>query len=324
MVTHDALIGHTGFVGSTLCRQHGFAAMFNSASIGRAAGQAFATAVCAAAPGSMFEANRLPERDAMRIEALIASLDRIEAERFVLISTIAVLDRFDGGADEATAAFQQDLAYGRNRRRLEVFCAQRFARCLIVRLPALFGPGLRKNFVFDLLNPVPAMLPAARVGELAADLPTALGGELAALYAPDPDLDLMVLDRAALDRSPSRSALDAAVTGLGAAASGFTAPGSTFQYYAVERLWQDIAAALAAELDVVHLAPEPLRAGAIFRALTGQPMPANAARVHHEDMRTRHAALFGGAPPYIASAQATLAGLVRFGAAHGPIAAGAQ
>lgn len=324
VVRDDALIGHTGFVGSTLRRQHGFSATFNSASIAKAAGQAFATAVCAAAPGSMFEANRLPERDALRIDALIASLEPIEAERFVLISTIAVLDRFDGGADEAATAFQQDLPYGRNRRRLETFCAQRFARCLIVRLPALYGPGLRKNFVFDLLNPVPAMLPAARVGDLVAALPPSLGGELAALYAPDPDLGLMVLDRAALDRSPARSALDAAVTSLGAAASGFTAPGSTFQYYAVDRLWQDIAVALAADLDVVHLAPEPLRAGAIYHALTGQPMPANAARVHHEDMRTRHAALFGGAPPYTASAEAALAGLVQFAAAHGPIAAGAQ
>lgn len=313
----DALIGHTGFVGSSLRGQHGFAAGYTSATIAAAAGQDFATVVCAAAPGSMFEANRLPQRDAERIDALIAGLDRIRADRFVLISTIAVLARFDSGADEGTREFQQDLAYGRNRRRLEQFCASRFDHCLIVRLPALFGPGLRKNFLFDLLNPVPAMLPAARLDELAGALPSPLGQALARLYARDAELGLMVLDRDALDRSGKRPALDEALAALGASACGFTAPGSTFQYYPVERLWADIGTALAAGLDAVHLAPEPLSAAAIHLRLTGRAMPANAAKLHHEDMRTRHAPLFGAAAPYIGGAGATLDVIERFARAHG-------
>jgi len=144
------LIGNTGFVGGALLRQARFDACFNSANIAAIEGQAFGTLVCAAAPGSMVEANRAPEWDKAQINALIARLDRVEAERFVLISSIAVLADFAGRDVEGTAAYQQELAYGRNRRMLETFVERRFPASLIIRLPALFGAGLRKDFLFDL------------------------------------------------------------------------------------------------------------------------------------------------------------------------------
>ncbi|SHN55994.1 hypothetical protein [Erythrobacter sanguineus] len=127
------LIGHSGFVGGALLRQARFAACFNSATIAAIEGQSFGTLVCAAAPGSMFEANRAPTRDAAQIDALIARLSGVRAERFVLISSIAVLADFAGGDDEATQAFQQTLAYGRHRRALEAFVERHFANSLIIR-----------------------------------------------------------------------------------------------------------------------------------------------------------------------------------------------
>ena len=96
----DALIGYTGFVGSTLARQARFGARFNRANMHESAGAPFATAVCAAAPGSMFEANTAPDQDRAAIHALIDQLSRIKADRFVLISSIAVLSDFAGGVDE--------------------------------------------------------------------------------------------------------------------------------------------------------------------------------------------------------------------------------
>ncbi|NQX94860.1 MAG: hypothetical protein HRT64_08085, partial [Erythrobacter sp.] len=111
-----ALIGHTGFVGSTLARQADFAGRFNSANIDESAGAHFDTVVCAAAPGSMLEANTAPEADRAKIHALIDQLSQIKAERFILISSIAVLADFAGGNDESTDAFQTELAYGRHRR----------------------------------------------------------------------------------------------------------------------------------------------------------------------------------------------------------------
>ena len=306
------LIGHTGFVGGALLRQTGFDACYNSANIAAIEGLAFGTLVCAAAPGSMLEANRAPDRDAAQIDALIAQLATIRAERFVLISSIAVLADFAGGDDEGTEAFQQEFAYGRHRRALEAFVEDHFASSLIIRLPALFGRGLRKNFLFDLMNPVPSLLNEAKRDALMTALDPALAAWAASLYGPDAVTGLLKLDRAALNADRRRAALEDAVTALGASATQFHHPDTTYQYYPIDRLWQDIGIALDAGLSHLHLAAAPLTAAAIHARLIGRAMPETPARLHREDMRTRHAGLWGADGPYQFSAAATLDHLAAF------------
>ena len=307
----DAVIGNTGFVGGHLCRQHQFEAKFNSRNINDAALKDFHTVVCAAAPGSMFEANRFPDRDRERMRGLIAQLGRIRAQRFVLVSSIAVLDDFAGGYDESTTAFQADLAYGRHRRQLEVFCEEHFADCLIIRLPALFGDGLKKNFLFDILNPMPTMLSEEGYQGLVQGLSPALRDTVPAVYTWNSDLAMHVVDRMALERSGHRAALDIAVVDARLSAIQFTNPDSRFQYYDIARLWSDIGRCKHAGLNVVHLAPEPLNAGDVYRAITQRPMPASKARVHCEDMRTRHGALWGRDDGYIEEATSVLPRIVQ-------------
>ena len=309
----DALIGHSGFVGGFLDGQHRFAARFNSRSIGEAIGQSFDTLVCAAAPGSMFEANRFPESDRQRIDELMGQLADIRARRVILISTIATLAGF-AAEDERSGQFEQDIAYGRHRHELELFVQSRFPDHLIVRLPALFGPGLKKNFLFDILNPVPSMLVDGRLADLRAALDPRLAGWVGDLYSWREEWGLHVLDRQALDRSGRREELDAAVTAAGFSAVGFTHPQSRFQYYDMRRLWSDIGTGLAAGLRLLHLAPQPVAAADIFHAVTGGTMPDNSARVHAEDMRTGHAALWNRTGPYIADAPEILADIANFAA----------
>jgi hypothetical protein len=312
----DGLIGHTGFVGSNLVRQHRFGGLFNSANVGELAGAAFDTLVCAAAPGSMFEANRFPERDGERISALIDQLDAIgSARRFVLISTVAVLAGF-AAESEDQAQFESTTPYGVNRRRLEVFVAEHFPGALIVRLPALFGPGLKKNFLFDLLNPMPSMVPPAGLEQLATAVGAGLAPVLHGLYPLDAALGMHVVDRAALDRSPDRAALEAAVNAAGLSALRFTHLESRFQFYDMRALWRDIEMGLENGLEVLHLAPPPLSAGEIHLAVTGEAMPDAGARPHREDMRTRHAALWGQPGPYIAAPDQVLVKLRAFVAAE--------
>ncbi len=148
----DALIGYTGFVGSTLLAQHPFDEQFRSHNAGDMEGRHFRIVICAGAPGQKWLANRDPAADRGSIERLMRNLSRILCDRFVLISTVDVFTS-PLGVDERSAIDDNGLAaYGRHRRLLEEFAIGRFARCMIVRLPGLVGAGLRKNVIFDLHN----------------------------------------------------------------------------------------------------------------------------------------------------------------------------
>lgn len=147
-----ALIGFTGFVGSSLLRQAPFESLFRSTNISNIKGQSYDTVVCAGAPAQKWIANRDPEADRQKIDDLIAHLKTIQCKTFILISTVDVF-KSPIGVDEDTDVDESGLhAYGLHRRLLEKFVAIHFANYLIVRLPGLVGPGLRKNVIFDFLN----------------------------------------------------------------------------------------------------------------------------------------------------------------------------
>ena len=83
---------------------------------------------------------------------MIASLKTIQCNRFILISTVDVFQN-PIEVNENTSVIEAGLhSYGLHRRLLEKFVESHFPHYLIVRLPGLIGPGLRKNIVFDFLN----------------------------------------------------------------------------------------------------------------------------------------------------------------------------
>jgi nucleoside-diphosphate-sugar epimerase len=147
----SALIGYTGFVGSNLLRQHSFDACFNSSNIEQIAGRGFDLVVCAGARAEKWKANAEPGRDLDNIERLTRALEQVNARKVVLISTVDVfINPID--VDEESPTPTAGLSpYGRHRRRLEQIVAGRFDS-LVVRLGGLYGPGLKKNVIYDLLH----------------------------------------------------------------------------------------------------------------------------------------------------------------------------
>lgn len=149
---NNALIGFTGFVGSTLLKQAVFDSLYRSTNIGDIVGKEFDTVVCAGAPAQKWLANRDPAKDRQTIESLIDKLKTLRCRTFILVSTVDVFSKPEG-VDEDSAVDEEGLhAYGLHRRLLEKFVASHFPQHLIVRLPGLVGPGLRKNVIFDFLN----------------------------------------------------------------------------------------------------------------------------------------------------------------------------
>jgi nucleoside-diphosphate-sugar epimerase len=238
-----ALIGATGYVGSTLLKQTTFDATFRSTTIDSVVGREFELVVCAAAPAKKWIANREPEADLRNIEGLMERLQRMRCGTFVLISTIDVFPN-PIGVDEQSVVESAGSAYGSHRRMLETFVEETFRRRLIVRLPGLVGPGLRKNAIYDLLN----------------------------------DNNLQAIDARAV-----------------------------FQFYPMVNLWVDLEAALAAQLDLVHLTAEPISIADVASYGFGRHF-ANALNTSpvSYDMQSLHAAVFGGSGRYMYTRRETL------------------
>jgi hypothetical protein len=81
--------------------------------------------------------------------ALIETLSTIKTDQFVLISTVDVYE-IAIGVTETDEPSLRGAAYGVNRARLERWVADKFGNHIIVRLPALHGPDLKKNVLYDL------------------------------------------------------------------------------------------------------------------------------------------------------------------------------
>lgn len=149
---NNSLVGYSGFVGSMLLKQANFSALYRSTNIHEIENREFDVVVCAGAPAQKWIANRDPADDRKKIDSLIDHLRTIKCRKFILISTVDVFN-VPIGVDESTPVDKSGLhAYGLHRRLLENFVEQHFPNYLIVRLPGLVGPGLRKNVIFDFLN----------------------------------------------------------------------------------------------------------------------------------------------------------------------------
>jgi len=146
------LIGATGFVGGNLLQQRSFDALFHSRNIPDIAGQEFELLICAGAPAEKWKANKEPAADRENLQRLTTALRGCRARQFVLISTVDVY-REPRDVDERTVPPRENLQpYGLHRLELEDFVGATFPGACIIRLPALFGPGLKKNFLYDLLH----------------------------------------------------------------------------------------------------------------------------------------------------------------------------
>jgi nucleoside-diphosphate-sugar epimerase len=145
--------------------------------------------ICAGAPAAKWIANKDPDADRRNLDSLMSNLAGVSAERFVLISTIDVYPEPRGVDEDAAIDPKLSEPYGRNRFALEQFVRATFPASLIFRLPALFGKGLKKNFIFDIINNQESLhlthqesrFQFYEMGRLSKDLDAALASSLQVL-----------------------------------------------------------------------------------------------------------------------------------------------
>ena len=300
----DLLVGSTGFVGGNLLAKHTFAAECHSSDITAQYGTRPDLCVYAGVPAAMFLANADPEADLAVMRAARENIRQIAPKRLVLISSIAVLADSRGVYEDSPAQDTEGLpAYGKNRLQLERWVREDFPDALIVRLPALYGAGIRKNFLFDLHTITPAMLRPEKYSELAAKSPLVKSAYTLA------DNGFYKLNGTA-----DSAALRAFFAANDFNALAFTDARSRYQFYNLGRLWSDMEAARAADVKLLHLCTPPVSAAEVYTAVTGKtdwhnelPKPP-----FDYDLRSRHAALLGGSGDYLCTKQQELDDITRF------------
>lgn len=249
-IPRRALIGHTGFVGSNLARQRRFDGLFNSRNIGELNQSEYDVTVCAAVSAVKWKANLDPQGDWQAIEKLLESLKWHSCRRFILISTVDVYPNPNLATEDLDVGHLTNHAYGTNRRRVEEFIVERFPDHYIVRLPGLFGDGLKKNVIFDLLN----------------------------------NRELEVIN-----------------------------PNSSYQYYDLSRLSDDLDRAIHQGIRLLNLATEPILTGQIIRRFfASRSVGQRAGPTVHYDFRSRYSSHWGSSDGYLYSAATVLDDLERF------------
>lgn len=150
-MSKNALIGYTGFVGGNIRNQNSFDDLYNSQNIGDIRGKEYDLVVSAANRAEMWRINQEPEKDLAEIEEYIQHIRKAKIAKLVLISTVGVYKNPNGADEDIPIETEGLTPYGKNRYHLEQFCRDNFDTT-IVRLPGLFGDGLKKNVIFDLLH----------------------------------------------------------------------------------------------------------------------------------------------------------------------------
>jgi len=148
----SVLVGSTGFIGSELSRGRPFDMGVHRPDVANLRGIEADFLVCAGLPAAKWAANQNPIDDFDNVATLAGVLDTMVVDRFVLISTVDVYQPPSQVDETNRPQLDGPEPYGRHRAWFERFVMERFESVLIVRLPGLFGPGLRKNLVFDLLE----------------------------------------------------------------------------------------------------------------------------------------------------------------------------
>lgn len=296
------LVGSTGFVGGNLMASHHFDAVYHSSDVQDGFARQNGLVIYAGVPSAMFLANKDPEADLAVMAAARENIRRLNPKRLVLISTIAVYAD-SRQKTEADAPDEEGLApYGKNRLQLEKWVRQDFPDALIVRLPALYGKGLKKNFLFDLHTVTPALLKPEKYEELAAKTDLVKKGYSDAgngFYKLNGAVDGTLLREWFQNNDWN--------------ALRFTDSRSMYQFYNLGRLWQDIQTALELGLTCLNLATPPVSAAEVHRAVNGTEFANELAGVPFDyDLRTRYAQQLGGQDGYLCTKQQELLDICDF------------
>ncbi len=300
----NVLVGYSGFVGSNIYAKGNFDKVYNSKNIQYAYGTKPDLLIYAGLRAEKYLANKSAEKDRELIIQAEKNIEKIMPQKVVLISTIDVFKSPVGVDENSTVETDGLHAYGYNRYLLEQWVRENYLDALIIRLPGLFGKNIKKNFIYDCMNLIPTMITVEKMQEISA-----IESDIIKYYSLQENGFYKVQNV----QGKEREQLKQKFINIGFTSLNFTDSRSEYQFYNLERLWEDIQIALSAGIKLWHPATAPVSAKELFYYMTQKNFNNELSGFPAKyDYRTIYNNIFGGENGYIMNKSEVLAAIKTF------------
>ena len=258
MNNRTALVGDTGFVGSNLLNSHTFKWYAHSTNVKELYGLKPELLVYTGVTGTKWWANQHSEEDTEIINAAIKNIKEIEPQKLILISTIDVYDNLNGMDEDKEPNKNKLHIYGRHRLELERWVESEIEDYHIIRLPAIYGNNLKKNFVYDLINLIPSIIDGEIIQKLKKTMP-----EIEKYYIHTQEnyfklKSLSNYEYRTLRYQFIQNDINALI---------FTNHESEYQFYNLKYLWEDILKIIENDIPKINIVTEPIMASELYKTI---------------------------------------------------------
>lgn len=306
------LVGYTGFVGSNIASKYDFTWKINSKNKEEAFAKKPDLLIYAGLRAEKFLANKDPEADMAAVMEAMEQIKKINPGKLVLISTVDVYQNPVNVDEDTEIDTKGLLPYGANRYKLEQMVREAWEDALIIRLPGLFGKNLKKNFIYDFIHIIPALLREEKYLELSAK-----SSLVAESYRKLNNGFYQCIVTEKQNRTAKEEyaveELKQEFMSLGFSALNFTDSRGVFQFYNLANLWDDIQTAVKNDIRLLNIATEPISVAEIYKKLTDRTFENEITQTPpFYDYRSKHAELFGGKDGYFADKKTILNEIVDF------------
>lgn len=290
-MSKTALIGYTGFVGSNIYHQMNFDDVYNSKNIKDIEGKSYDLCICAGIKAKKWYANAHPEEDYTDIFNLLNIIEKADIKRFVLISTIDVYTDAINVNEDTIPEINESNAYGLNRYKAEEWVKTHFNHYHIIRLPALFGKNLKKNFIYDLMNLVPAMLNE----KVFQDLKIKMADDFKVISE-----NYIFQNNAYVWNQKNENSILNELRNYDMTSLMFTDSNDKLQFYPLSRIAQDLDKVIKQNIYIVNFATEAVSANEIYMKIFNRSFENHLNRQSvNYDMRTKYGLILGHNQNYI-------------------------
>lgn len=299
-----ALVGFTGFVGSNINLNGNIDKRYNSKNIKEAFGTNPDILIYAGIRAEKFLANKYSQKDLYVIKEACENIKKINPKKIVLISTIDVYKDPINVDENSEISIENLQPYGLNRYYLERWVEENFKNHLIVRLPALYGENLKKNFIYDLINIIPNMLTEEKFNELCKK-----DNFIKNYYNKQDNGFYKCIEVDIQERKNLKNYFEK----VGFNALNFTDSRGKFQFYNLQYLWKHIQIALDNNIKKLNIATEPITINEIYRSIYQNDFLNEVSnKIPNYNYKTIHYKYFNGENGYIFNKEFVIEDIKKF------------